>query len=239
MPGYVSATRHPWASLLYLVPLLVAYEVGVFALGGDQPNALRNGADVWVRDRLADYGIAFAWAAPLFLTVVLLLMSWWSWSARPREPLTTVFGMTIESVVFAVALWAFSRNFQGLLAQTGLPLNSVRFNPIPQGQVVNFIGAGIYEEVLFRLGLFSLAFFLFRLLLLPKLGAALLAALASALFFSAAHHFGSAGEPMETTKFLFRTAAGLLFTAIYLTRGLGIAAGAHAGYNILVGVSVG
>ena len=44
---------------------------------------------------------------------------------------------------------------------------------------------------------------------------------------------------METSKFLFRTVAGLLFTGLYLTRGLGIAAGAHAGYNILVGVSVG
>ena len=36
MPGYLSATRHPWASFLFLLPLLIAYEVGVFALGGGQ-----------------------------------------------------------------------------------------------------------------------------------------------------------------------------------------------------------
>ncbi len=239
MPGYLSATRHPWASLLFLFPLLIAYEIGVLALGGTQPDALRNGADVWLRDRLADYGVAFVWAAPILLAGLLFLLSWWSWSDRPREPITTVFGMTIESVVFATALWAFSRNFHILLERTGLPLNSVQFHRVAEGQVINFIGAGIYEEVLFRLGLFSLLFYVMRMLLLPKIVAVLLAALASALFFSAAHHFGSAGEPMETTKFLFRTVAGLLFTAIYLIRGLGIAAGAHAGYNILVGVSVG
>ncbi len=239
MPGYLSATRHPWSSLLFLLPLLIAYEVGVLALGGSQPDALRNGADVWLRDRLADYGIAFAWGAPLLIALLLFVMSWWNWSNRPREPITTVFGMAIESVIFAVLLWAFSRNFHTLLAGTGLPLNSVQFQRVAEGQVVNFIGAGIYEEVLFRLGLFTLLFCLLRVMLLPKIVAVVLAALASALFFSAAHHLGTSGEPMELTRFLFRTAAGLLFTALYWTRGLGIAAGAHAGYNILVGVSVG
>jgi hypothetical protein len=239
MPGYFSATRHPWASLLFLLPLLIAYEVGVIALGGGQPDALRNGADVWLRQRLADYGMAMVWAAPAIVLLGLFALSWWNWSGRPREPITTVFGMTIESVLFATALWAFSRNFQALLGQVGLPTNSVQFHRVAEGQVINFIGAGIYEEFLFRLGLFSLLYFILRLLLLPKVGAVVLAALASALCFSAAHHLGTGGEPMEATKFLFRTAAGLIFTAIYLVRGLGIAAGAHAGYNILVGVSVG
>ena len=239
MPGYLSATRHPWASFLFLLPLLLAYEIGVIALGGSNPDSLRNGADVWLRDRLADYGILFAWAAPVLLASFLFLLSWWNWSDRPREPITTIFGMVIESAVFGVCLWAFSRNFHTILAQTGIPLASVRFQRVAEGQVVNFIGAGIYEEVLFRLGLFGLLLYFLRILLVPKIGAVILAALASALLFSAAHHLGSAGEPMETSKFLFRTAAGLLFTVIYLTRGLGIAAGAHAGYNILVGVSVG
>ena len=239
MPGYFSATRHPWASALFLLPLLLAYEIGVLALGGSHPDSLRNGADVWLRDRLADYGIAFAWAAPTLLAVFLILLSLWNRSDRPREPITTVFGMTVESVLFATALWAFSRNFHALLAQTGIPFASVQFHRVAEAQVVNFIGAGIYEEVLFRLGLFGLLLYVLRMMLMPKLAAVVIAALASALFFSAAHHLGSAGEPMETTKFLFRTVAGLLFTAIYLTRGLGIAAGAHAGYNILVGVSVG
>ena len=137
MPGYLSATRHPWASLLFLLPMLIAYEVGVLALGGSQPDALRNGADVWLRQRLAEYGLAAVWAAPALVLLGLFALSWWNWSGRPREPITTVFGMTIESIVFAVALWAFSRNFPSLLAQTGLPLNSVHFQRVAELSLIH------------------------------------------------------------------------------------------------------
>ena len=67
----------------------------------------------------------------------------------------------------------------------------------------------------------------------------MLAAVGSALAFAAAHHVGPHGEPMVAARFLFRTAAGLYFTALYVFRGFGIAVGAHAGYDILVGTSVG
>ena len=146
--------------------------------------------------------------------------------------------MAIESVVFAVGIWALSRNFRGLMEQTGIPLNSVPFHPLALGQVVNYLGAGIYEEVLFRFGLFSILVLLLRAILLPGIVAMVIAAILAAFAFSAAHHMGPAGEPMVPIVFFFRAAAGLVFTVLYVTRGLGIAVGAHAGYNILVGSSV-
>ena len=36
----------------------------------------------------------------------------------------------------------------------------------------------------------------------------------------------------------FRAAAGLYFTCLYVGRGFGVAVGAHAGYDVLVGVTV-
>ena len=50
--GYLQATRHPWPSLLFLLPVLAAYEVGVVWMGGDHPETLRNGADHWMRCQL-------------------------------------------------------------------------------------------------------------------------------------------------------------------------------------------
>src|SRR3954452_13902779 len=41
--GYFSATRHPLECLLFLLPLLAAYEGGVAWLGGDQADRMRNG----------------------------------------------------------------------------------------------------------------------------------------------------------------------------------------------------
>ena len=105
--------------------------------------------------------------------------------------------------------------------------------------MVRYIGAGIYEEVLFRLAIFGVLSLLLQVILIPKYIAVPVAALAGALAFSAAHHLGANGEAVTTPVFLFRTVAGLLFTALFVGRGLGIAVGTHAGYNILVGVSVG
>jgi membrane protease YdiL (CAAX protease family) len=103
-------------------------------------------------------------------------------------------------------------------------------------QVVTFVGAGIYEEVLFRLVLFYILGWLFWLLGLTPLVSAVLVALVSAFLFSAAHHIGPYGQPFNTYVFLFRVLAGLYFGLLYLLRGFGIAVGTHAFYDVLVGV---
>jgi membrane protease YdiL (CAAX protease family) len=58
----------------------------------------------------------------------------------------------------------------------------------------------------------------------------------SALLFSTAHHIGPVGEPFHGYVFVFRTLAGVFFAVVYQYRGFGIAVGAHAFYDILVGV---
>ena len=207
--GYVLATRHPWPCLLFLLPLLLIYECGVVWLGGTQPEALRNGADHWLR-----------------------------WNDRPGDLFGLWLGMAIESVLFALGLWALSRALGPLLDELGIELNQSPRLTHAVGQIVTFIGAGIYEETLFRLMLFAgLAWLLRRLVGL--LLATLLAALASAALFSAAHHIGPFGEPFNAYVFLFRALAGLYFAGLLQLRGFGIAVGAHACYDVLVGASVG
>jgi hypothetical protein len=147
--------------------------------------------------------------------------------------------MVLESLLLAVGLWAVARNFEPLMRQLGLPVASVSFRSPAAGQVITYIGAGVYEEVLFRLGLFSVSCFLLRMVSVPRLPAVLLAGVGAALTFAAAHHVGPAGEEMVPARFLFRTMAGLYFTALYVVRGFGVAVGAHAGYDVLVGVAVG
>jgi hypothetical protein len=56
--GYLLGTRHPWPCLLFVLPLLAAYEGGVHLLGGAHPESLRNGADNWLRGALAAAGLA-------------------------------------------------------------------------------------------------------------------------------------------------------------------------------------
>ena len=55
---YWSATKHPWACVLFVLPLLATYEIGLYVLGQYD---LRNGADVWLRFALNE---KFASALP-------------------------------------------------------------------------------------------------------------------------------------------------------------------------------
>jgi Type II CAAX prenyl endopeptidase Rce1-like len=237
MLNYFSATRHPWASLLFLAPLLAAYEGGVLWLGGDQAARLRNGADAWMRWGLDVFGAGHVLAAPLIVLLVLLAWTWWRWADRPDDPVTLFFGTAFESCFFAFLLWQFSRNFGPIVDRLGITLQITVQAP-PLTHILTFIGAGIYEEVLFRLGLFAGLYGLLRVVRLPKVAAVMLAAAAAAAAFAAAHHIGPYGEPVRADYFLFRALAGLYFTLLFVLRGFGIAAGAHAGYDVLVGVSL-
>ncbi len=238
MMSYLSATRHPWVCFLFLLPLLAAYEGGLYWLGGDQAARLRNGADAWLRWTLEVFGAGHVLAAPAMVLGALLVWSWWRWSDRPEDPITALFGMAFESVLFAVVLWQFSRNFGPIIDGLGIKLQ-ITVRTAPAAQVLTFIGAGIYEEVLFRLGLFGGLVLLLRTVGVNTVVSVFVAACAAALAFAAAHHVGPYGEPMRADYFVFRTAAGLFFTVLFVARGFGIAVGAHAGYDVLVGVVVG
>jgi len=231
--SYFAATRHPWACFVFLLPLLAVYEVGVVWIGG--PVAARNGADAWLRWCLERYGLPTLVAAPLLIVSYFLLRSLWNWKGRPDRILSVGFGMLVESLAYAVLLWLISCNFHLVLDHCGIVLQI----PSPQAKaVVTYIGAGIYEEAIFRLGLFSLLVFLMRLVLLPTPAAVMLGAALAAVAFAAAHHLGPYGEPIIAEVFVVRFLAGLVFTALYVFRGFGLAVGAHAGYDVLVGVAV-
>jgi hypothetical protein len=237
MLTYLRSTRHPWACLLFLLPLVAAYEGGMASLGGDRAANLRNGADAWLRWALDAFGVGHVVAAPLVVLGVLLVWSWWRWADRPKDPLAAVFGMAFESCLFAFLLWQFSRNFGPIIDHLGIRLQ-VTVRTAPAAQILTAVGAGIYEEVLFRLGLFVGACGVLRAVRLPKLVAVGLAAVGAALAFAAAHHVGPYAEPVQPYVFLFRVVAGLYFTALFVGRGFGVAVGAHAGYDVLVGVTI-
>jgi membrane protease YdiL (CAAX protease family) len=239
MKDYLSATRHPWATFLFLVPLLAAYEFGVAHYGSTAPD-VRNGADAWLRWFLDRFGVPQLWVVPAVVSVYFLLRSAAAWETRPKDPVATLFGMAVESFTYAVLLWAVSRNFKPILDQLGVELTvpGLRFEAPAASKLVTYVGAGIYEEVIFRLGLYTVLYVTFRTLFLPRPFAVVAAAVVGSLLFAAAHHVGENGEAFHPAVFLFRALAGLYFTVLYAGRGFGVAVGAHAGYDVLVGVAV-
>ena len=121
------------------------------------------------------------------------------------------------------------------------PADEAQPGPAPLlASIVTGMGAGIYEELVFRLILICLLVVFFQdLLRTPYTNALILAVLISAAMFSAHHHivfvggrFGL-GVPFSWTEFGFRTVAGVYFSVLFAVRGFGITAGTHVFYDIL------
>jgi hypothetical protein len=246
LSGYLNATRHPWACLLFVLPLLAIYEVGLL-LGPSSPESLRNGADSWLRGFLGEAGLVHLIWAPGLIVLILVAWALLRRHDRPDEYVPLWVGMAVESAVFAVGLWGFSRVLwplvKGAAAQclSAAPLLSGQNGAVPEPaveQILSFIGAGVYEETLFRLLLFSALAWVFHVADFPGRIPEVLATLASALLFAAAHHLGPYGEAFDGPIFFFRTLAGFYFAVLFQLRGFGIAVGTHAGYDVLVGVVV-
>jgi hypothetical protein len=257
--GYYTATRHPWPCLLFVFPLLAGYEAGVFFLGGANPESVRNGADHWLRIGLQAVGVKFWWVPPALLGLLFVGWAWRKRADRPGDLFGVLTGMALESVTFALGLWAVSRVLAPLLTRLGvdlawadpwnemgravlmtlgrLPCLRCEVGDPALRQFVTYLGAGIYEEALFRLVLLSVLVGVFRFLELPRLASVALAAIGSAVLFSTAHHIGPYGQPYSNYLFLFRLVAGLYFALLYQFRGFGIAVGAHAVYNVMVSVT--
>jgi membrane protease YdiL (CAAX protease family) len=100
------------------------------------------------------------------------------------------------------------------------------------GQLVLSLGAGIYEELLFRVLLVSGLLALGLRLGWRRSRAVAAAVVVAALIFSAFHYIGPMGDDFAVPSFTFRAIAGLVLSGLYVTRGFGIAAWTHALYDV-------
>ncbi|MCA9178019.1 MAG: CPBP family intramembrane metalloprotease [Planctomycetales bacterium] len=239
--NYWRESSRPLPSLLFIAPMILVYELGILLLG---PQAARNGADVWLRSGLESLGFAQHFLLPM-LTCGLLL----AWHHHRRErwtvDTTVIGGMAVESAAFGVLLLLAAKAISLVVATpAAFELSRSPWTSPGLGRVIGYLGAGIYEELMFRLLLLPPAMAGLAALGLGRRWSCWWAGLATSLLFAAAHYqvdlelFGTAvhwyGEPFRAGTFLFRVLAGGFFSALFLLRGFGIAAGAHALYDILV-----
>jgi len=95
------------------------------------------------------------------------------------------------------------------------------------------LGAGIYEELVFRLILCTtLAIVLRNVFRIEARLSMLLLVVLSATLFSAYHYLGN--EAFHWRIFVFRMMAGVYFAGLFVGRGFGITAGSHMAYDVLI-----
>jgi hypothetical protein len=234
--SYWQQSRSHRYSLLFALPLLALYElleaVSPVRMSG---GVVRNGADVILTD-------LFIWMlgprGPLVFMALVIGISLWlirrDKSGGPLQ-LSTFVAMLGEAIVlallFGVVVGTVTMRVLGplrsLAAGGGLGGSSLE-------RLTLSLGAGLYEELLFRVVIVAALAHVFRFLGIGKIGAGAVATVLGALLFSAFHYLGPLGEPFRLESFVFRAIAGLAFSALYLTRGFGITAWTHALYDVAV-----
>lgn len=238
--SYWRETNRPLVSLTFVAPLLLAYEAGLLWLG---PVAMRNGADVWLRNLLEAAGFGQYFLLPV-LTVGSLLG--WHHVRRDRWQVrgSVLYGMFIESIAYGGVLLLVAHLHHSVLVVPPTPM-ATGGTPLI-GAAISYLGAGVYEELVFRMIVLTGCTTLLRGLGGKPAASWVVAIVLSSLLFALAHYqvqidtpwfdWGAThGDLFSWSSFAFRFSAGLLFCLLFLSRGFGIAVGAHALYDILVG----
>ena len=231
VPADQSNPRNLLTSLLLVFPLFVVYQVGVlFTL------PMLNGVDFitgLLRDTLGLKG----WSYLVFLTCVVvafgltvaLLGRKQKFNGSVFLPVlleSTIYALTMGSLIVLVMqkVLGIEPRLAAALAERGLVT-----------RLVMSLGAGVYEETVFRLGLLSGAIALLdRVLGMSRWEAVVVAFLVSSVAFSLVHYLPGSGESFALGSFTFRLLAGIVFGALYKLRGFAVAVYTHALYDVFV-----
>lgn len=238
--SYWSKTRSARHSLTFALPLLLAYEGLAFLLSGDAMAGVRNGADVLLKSVFTALGGRHGLSifGLVLIGVGLFLVLRDRKRSGPIEG-RLFLGMMIESLCYAAVLGGVASTLTSLvLGRLGFVLAAGGLQQFGfPTQIMISLGAGIYEELVFRVLLVSgIAWFAKALLGWKPGTSAALAMVVGALVFSGFHYVGPYGDPLQLDSFVFRAIAGLIFSGLYLARGFGIAAWSHALYDVILAV---
>ena len=240
--AYWNKSRAPRYSIVFALPLLVLYELLAASLAGSSNVGVRNAADVALKTPFLIFSgargsLAF-FATVIAVCVFFVVRDYSKTRERPQPKMFLL--MLGESAVLALLLGiVVSMLTQRLLGALSLSVQTAQPQTLETmsaaTRLMLSLGAGLYEELLFRVLLVGgLAFGLKWLLGVRSWTAGIVAAVVGALVFSAFHYVGQFGEPWELVSFTYRAIAGLVFSALYLTRGFGITAWTHALYDVYV-----
>ena len=248
--GVVTAlevTRTVSFGFLSMLPLLFAYEWAFRRVSEPMVDGPRSVAEALVSVPFLPLGSDLvhpvrrgALAVAALLALIVTLRRAWALGPRlVRVPLEGALAALVLGPVLAVAA-QLAEPYVGAMvvgSADGVP-------PLTRAALV--MGGAAYEELVFRVLALSLLFILsrqfFRFFGLRGRFASILgattASFGSAAFFALFHlevataWLGPGGEPFDAAIFTWRAVAGLLLAALVVWRGVGVAAWAHALFNL-------
>lgn len=225
--NYLKTSSHKFYGAVVAVVMLLLYEI--FVMWGSTSNMMiRNAPEAWLRNMLNFVGISHYYISFIMMTAAIIAVP-----VFYRQGLVVqkkiFLGIILESLFWgAVSGMLINLVIAKLFMVTGTMSGSII------GDLGLAIGAGLFEELFFRVILTSALIWTCAKLIRVKWLSVMVAVIVASLLFSLAHYVGSVGDHFELYSFLFRFLAGLWFTTLYSVRGFAVVCLTHAFYDIFI-----
>lgn len=230
---YYNYTKNNLISILFIFPFFLMYEVLAFFLFDTTDYVIRNSADIILRDFLSILTQNTFLTYNNILLIFILLYILYNFNKNIYEfKISYIFFMFIEGILFGFILVIILNGFSFFNYNNSYFLYDYTF------MFYSCLGAGIWEEILFRLILLNI-FLSGTIKVLNYNYAFIISVLVSSFLFSLFHYIGSSGDVFMLYTFIVRFIGGIFLSILYLYRGLGISMISHIIYDfILVTVPV-
>lgn len=218
-------------SYLISLPLLILYEVLIIISQPSGGIPVRLGAEIWIKQLM----FYFTGNTLLFTVILVLVLGVYIFYKERKRDIDWNPGyfmmMIAESVVWALILALIISNFVGYLFQ----FQAVGAGGVTRLQMLALsIGAGLYEELVFRVLLVYGLIKTGELIFTNRRAVVTVSVIFAAFVFSSVHYFGSLGDGFAWPSFLFRFLFGLALNLLLVIRGFGIAACTHSLYDVIL-----
>jgi len=229
---YFRQTRGPVYSYVFALPLVFLYELLIRISQPGQDQIVRIAVDVWFRMLFTYAGLDALTAIFVITAAVGGVIIYSKRKTLPTLKGRYFFWMLAECLLYALLFAILISQFLDLL----LNMNSQEsLNQLTKLQLFALsLGAGLYEELFFRVILVSGLFFLINLISDKTALSYTASVVLAALLFSGVHYVGNFADSWAIEGFLFRFLFGLTLNVIYVIRGFGCAAWTHAIYDLII-----
>jgi hypothetical protein len=233
--SYFFLSTRPLHTLVFLAPLMILYEIGTFLFlaGNGMVEVIK--ARLMLSQALEALGSVGFHLPPILLTVILLI---WHVLERDRWRVRkdVVLGMGLESFLWTLPLFVFAAiagTSKVLMMQSAGGPATIADLGLP-ARLTLALGAGIYEELLFRLILIAgLHLILKDLLRIGEGTTYVIAAFISAIAFTFYHNIQHPGGGADLRLLVVYMIAGLYFAVLFILRGFGVCVATHATYDLV------
>ncbi len=229
MKDYLKHSSSFLFGVIISIPLAIYYEISMIMINKGYEIEARNAADALFRRIFQGLGYEGPLAGIVLFAFLFIFAAIAQGAHKDKKGIKIKWlyypVVIAESLLYAMILFA---------------IMSIAMNAIAPAMALSLVdigyslGAGVYEEILFRAFLLSALLYIANKIPGEKHVNKIAAVLISALIFSAAHYIGAGAYEFLWSTFIIRTLGGLLLGFVFMLRGLGPAVYTHAIYDVLV-----